>query len=103
MSYDPISSLHEDALAFIDLARQQRRRLPRIRIEVIFDAGDVCVQIYVEGEIVVVVTGASLESAARKARLEFEGWANDQELSIANALEISGREARRDRAAGLGR
>jgi len=103
MSFDPLSSLAEDLLSYVDLARRRRQRLPRVSLYFDFESGDYRIVVRVEAIEVVCVTGASLEHAARKARAGFEAWSNDQELSIANALEISGREARADRAAGLER
>jgi len=103
MSFDPLSSLAEDVLSFVDLARQQKRRLPRVSVAWSFASGDYDLTIRVDGADVVHVNAASLEGAARKGREAFELWSNDQELSLVHALGVSLRGARSDRDAGVAR
>lgn len=98
MSCDPFCVLTDEVHDYVALARMQRRRAPRVGIEWDLQAGTHTLSVLVDGQVVVSVTGASLENAARKGLQAWRAWSDDQPASIESALKASVQAVRSDRA-----
>lgn len=89
VSCDPFCVLLDEVHDHVALVRMLGKRPPRVGIEWDLGAGTHALSIRIDGQIVVHVTGASLENAARKGLEAFREWNDDSESGITNALERS--------------
>lgn len=87
MSCDAQCLLLNDVHEYVALCVMQGRRAPSVSVAWDLSGGTHALTIRVDGSLIVRVGGPSLECAARRALEVWQGWANDSEAGITNALE----------------